>query len=322
MVKGRILPIATALLVLCGTAVAGSGAFLGVILGNLDEEIASKLGYEGRGVYVPDVVDEGPAQKAGMKDGDIIVEMDGDKIIGTGHLKDFLNYHAPGDKISVKVWRDGKTKTLSVELGERESELKDAQRTFVIRGEPNAWLGIRMQSLTPQLGEHFGVKKGVLISEVIEESPAKKAGLEAGDVITAIGDEDVEEPIEISNALSDLEPGDVEEIQIVRDGNAMSKKVELAKAPKGHQTTEPYVFMWDGKRMQVPGLEHLYLPKIAEIPIPKLDVPELELEFQEQIESLKEQCYELKALREELKEEMTHLRTEIEELKTQLKESQ
>lgn len=319
--RGRILPIAAALLVLCGTGVAGSGAFLGVILGNLDEEVSGKLGYEGRGVYVPDVVDEGPAQKGGMKDGDIIVEMDGDKIVGTGHLKDILSYHAPGDKIDIKVWREGKTKTLSVELGERE-ELKDVERTIVIRGEPKAWLGIRMQSLTPQLGEHFGVKKGVLISEVIDESPAKRAGLEAGDVITKIGDEELDETIDVSNVLANLEPGDMVEIQYVRNGKAMKKEAELADAPKEHRKTAPYVFMWDGKRMQVPGVDHLYIPKIPEIPIPILDVPELEQEFFAQIESLKEQCDELKKLRAELKEEMGNLRAEIEHLKQELRESE
>lgn len=322
MVRGRILPIAAALLVLCGTAFAGSGAFLGVILGNLDEEVSKKLGYEGRGVYVPDVVDDSPAQKAGMEDRDIIIEMDGDKIIGTGHLKDFLSYHAPGDEIQVKVWRDGKTKTLSVELGERERELKDVERTIVIRGEPKAWLGIRMQSLSPQLGEHFGTKKGVLISEVIEGSPAEKAGLEAGDVITKIGDDGVEETHNVSTILADFEPGDNVEIHIVRDGKSMSKEAKLADAPKEHRKTEPYVFTWDGEHMKVPGLDYLYIPRVPEVPIPKLEFPEFEMEFEEQIENLREQGDELRKLKAELKDEMEHLRAEIEELKQQLKKKE
>jgi C-terminal processing protease CtpA/Prc len=299
---------------------ASSGAFLGVILGDLNEEASKKLGYEGRGVYVPDVVDNSPAQKAGMQDKDIIIEMDGDKIIGTGHLKDFLSYRAPGDKIEVKVWRGGKTKTLRVELGEREHELKDVDRLFVIRGEPKAWLGIRMQSLTPQLGEHFGVKRGVLISEVIDESPATRAGLEAGDVITKIADKDVEETIDVSNILADFEPGDPVEIRFMRDGQSMSREAELGDAPNEHKKTKPYVFTWDGERMEIPGLEYLHVPRIPEVPIPKLEVPELEYEFQEQIENLKEQCDELKNLRAELKEEMNHLRAEIEELKHSIEE--
>ncbi|WP_420635179.1 PDZ domain-containing protein [Candidatus Palauibacter sp.] len=114
---------------------------------------------------------------------------------------------------------------------ERVREVQERARSGVLRsvwlaGRPR--LGVSMQSLGDQLAEYFGVEDGALVTSVTEDSPAAAGGLLAGDVIVGIGDEDVDGPGELREALSDLEAGAVS-VRIVRDGEARTLTVELAE---------------------------------------------------------------------------------------------
>ena len=91
------------------------------------------------------------------------------------------------------------------------------------------WLGIYLQPLTEQLRDYFRVKdgKGVLISEVVEDSPADEAGLKAGDVIIAVGDEDIEGQDDVVEAIREREEGEEVEIVVVRKGRKKTLTAEL-----------------------------------------------------------------------------------------------
>jgi len=308
-----------AALFVCGlfsaAVLAEETAYIGVMLGTLDDAVMKKLNYDGRGAYVTDIVKDGPADKAGMKDRDIIVAIGNDAIAGPGHLRDILDYHRPGDTVTVTVWRGGKRETLTVELGGKKSMLSldtdDIAKTIVISGEPTAWLGIRTQELSEQLGEHFGAKAGVLVSEVIDESPAATAGFMAGDVITKVGSEPVEHPLELTKVLGDKEPGDTVALVFIRDGKATTKDVTLAEAPKKYRKGWPQVFTWDDDGT---GFGLSVLPDLPHFP----QLFEKRLQAEEEMES-EELQRELRELRESLTEEMKSLRAELDELKKNLK---
>lgn len=91
------------------------------------------------------------------------------------------------------------------------------------------WLGIQMQELDEDLAEVLGVKKGVVVSQVMEKSPASKAGLKSGDVLTKIGKTTVEDPGEVREAVLDQKIGDKVTLTVVRDGKTMEVPVVLAR---------------------------------------------------------------------------------------------
>ena len=223
----RLFLIGLGFMMLLATgAKGGSGAFLGVMLEPLDDALCEEMNYDGKGVYVSDLVDGGPAEEAGLKKQDIIVELDGNSVIGAGHLKDMLGYLSPGDKVKVKVWRDGKRKTVEVELGKPKSlsdEIKKIRKKIIVHHEPKAWLGVKLQPLGSQLADYFGADKGVLISEVFDDSPASKAGLQAGDVVIAVDNKEIEELFEFQKLVGAGEPGDKMSLVLVRSGQKMTR---------------------------------------------------------------------------------------------------
>lgn len=305
-----------ALLGLQAAGYAGTGAQLGVMVDRLDGELAGETDYEGKGVFVVDVIEDTAAEKAGIRDHDIIVEVDGKQIIGTGHLVDLLGYYAPGDKVKVKVWRDGKTITVTAELGEK----KKVECKELVTGAmgPKAWLGVKVQSLTEQLGDHFGTDKGVLVSEVFEDSPAKRAGLEAGDVITEVDGKETDSPEILPKHIHGKEPGDRVTVALIRDGKELTKEVELAEAPADF-AKKAKVIMCRGGHDEGPccmgphgmegfkGLQGMKVMKILK-----------------GCEDSGESHVEVVAISgdvEELRGEVQQLKQELEELKKALKES-
>ena len=316
----RILAAALLGLLLAPAAVVAEGAHLGVILGTVDDDAMKKLDYVGRGAYVMNVVEDSPAAKAGMKDRDIIIQVDKDVIIGPGHLKDVLALHNPGDDVIVTVWRKGTKEALRVTLGKPEKKAfisldpGDIAKTIVISGEPDAWLGVRTQELSEQLGEHFGSKEGVLISEVIDGSPAAKAGLAAGDVIIEIGKEPVGQPYELTKVIADQEPGDKVAVVFIRDGKELTKEVELGETPEKYRKRMPQIFGWQSDGSEGGNWDFDFLKGLPQRTLPGGEA--LEFEEQSRHEELQQ---ELKELQKTLSEEMKALRAELDELKKNLK---
>ncbi len=249
-------------------SVRGGGAYLGIRIEDVDGDRAEEAGLAGEyGVYVTSVVEEGPAAEAGLRDGDIIVRWNGDRLESVAQLQRRMGETPAGRTVAIGVIRDGSDREFSVELGDRSSSF-DNLRVFSVprdrvsidradvaelrermverldrsslrriapmrdgamlfMGRPR--LGVSIQSLGDQLAEYFGVEGGALVTAVTEDSPAEDAGLEAGDVIVRIGDVDVADPGELLEALSDLEAGSVD-VTVIRDGARRSFTVELEES--------------------------------------------------------------------------------------------
>ncbi len=160
--------------------------WLGVSIQKITPELAKQFDLKSEnGALVSDVVEDGPAQKAGLKRGDVIVEYDGKKIDEPYQLRIMVAGTAPGEEHTLTIVRDKQTVMLKVTIGELPADMQTAAEM----GEyQNVLRGVNVQELTPEIAKKLNVPgkvKGVVISDVAEDSPA--AGiLTQGDVIQEI----------------------------------------------------------------------------------------------------------------------------------------
>ena len=217
-----------------------------------DDEHHQKRGWLGiflsedeDGVHITEVKEGSPAEKAGLREGDKIVEVDNRPVDDDGDIRRIIRNLEPGDTVQVEVMRDGKKKTVTATLGEaKEVFWKEGlfpgwneafdPRQFRIQGMSRTYLGVRVQGMTEELRSYFKAPRGrgVLISRVEEDTPAGKAGLRAGDVIIAVDGKGIAAQGDIGSALSDREPGDTVTVKIVRDGVEKTIDVEVAERPE------------------------------------------------------------------------------------------
>src|SRR5215204_3982643 len=157
--------------------------YLGVLIQKVTPEIAESLGMEkSQGALVANVSKDGPADKSGVKVGDVIVEFDGKEIKDSGELPIIVARTPVDKKVKMKVLRDKKEIVLGVAVG----ELKDEE--VVASAPEKGELGLSVQRLTPQMAESLGLEKadGVVVSAVEPGSAADEAGIRRGDVLMEI----------------------------------------------------------------------------------------------------------------------------------------
>ena len=157
--------------------------FLGVLIQKVTPEIAESLGLDkAQGALVANVSKDGPADKAGVKVGDVIVEFDGNAVKDSGDLPIIVARTPVDKKVRMKVVRDKKEIALGVAVG----ELKDEE--VVASAPEKGELGMTVQRLTPQMAESLGLEKseGVVVSAVEPGSAADDAGIRRGDVLMEI----------------------------------------------------------------------------------------------------------------------------------------
>ena len=160
--------------------------WLGVQIQDITPDVAEYSGLVDReGVLVYQVLPESPAQKAGLKDGDVVKQFDGKPVKNARELMDAVGRAKIGRQAPIEILREGKRQMLKIEVGARPSEGEALQAAA--GGE--SWRGVQVAELTPQLAERFNLDPdaaGVLITNVEPSGPAAEAGLESGDVINEI----------------------------------------------------------------------------------------------------------------------------------------
>jgi len=157
--------------------------YLGVLIQKVTPDIAESLGMDkGYGALVANVSKDGPADKAGVKVGDVIVEFDGKEVKDSGDLPIVVARTPVDKKVRMKVLRDKKVVTLTVAVGELKEE--EVVAAVPDKGE----LGMTVQKLTPQIAESLGLDKteGVVVTAVEPGSAADEAGIRRGDVIVEV----------------------------------------------------------------------------------------------------------------------------------------
>ncbi|MFA9407232.1 MAG: DegQ family serine endoprotease [Candidatus Dadabacteria bacterium] len=162
--------------------------WIGISVQSVTPEIAESLKLEDDdGALVADVTDGGPADKAGVRRGDIIIELNGNKIDEMPDLPKLVASYAPGTKTNMKVRRDSKEKVLNIKLGELPEQGAQISNR-VVDHEVEQNLGLVVQEITPQIQSKLGIEysNGVVITDVRGNSMASKAGLLNGDVVLEI----------------------------------------------------------------------------------------------------------------------------------------
>lgn len=200
--------------------------WLGVYVQKLTPELASSLGLdEDEGVLVSDVTPGSPAEKAGIKRGDVIVEFGGKKIDDITDLTTLAAVASPGTEVNIKLLQDGKQKNLKVKL----DEFPDDEAQAAEDAEDS--LGLTVRPVDPQLAQRFNLDtdKGVIIVDVRRGSAALDAGLRPGDVIVEFDKKEVKALQDYKSALAAVKPGDTALFLVKRGNNTIYTAVRVGE---------------------------------------------------------------------------------------------
>ena len=231
---------------------SGTSSYLGVDIADVTSERLGALKLkEEKGVEVTMVDQDAPAGKAGIKEHDVILSMNGTTIESGAQLRRMIHETPPGRVITLGLSRDGQPMTVKVQLANKHSEYSlvgpkakefhvelpdikvmpdiDIPAINMVVVTQSARSGLTVENITPQLGEFFGVKNGngVLVRSVEKGSRAEKAGFRAGDIIVKINDQPVHDTSDFTHAVRS------------RNGNSVSMGVIREKHEQNLNLTLP-----------------------------------------------------------------------------------
>ena len=282
------------------------GGFLGVYAENISRENMARYHMgQVRGVGVTRVIKDSPAEKAGLRKDDVILRLDGENITSVRKLNRIVSELSPDQSVKVTVSRGGAEQEVTATIGKRNTtsfarDLFSANPRLWKEGvQPKVWkwdgplfergdlfenngdltfalgasrrIGVSTMQLTKQLADYFGITggQGVLVTSVTDDGPAAKAGVRAGDVITAIDGEAVDSPGDISRAINRKKDGDVV-LTIVRNKAQQTIRVTPREGGGFSGTMgEPQI----GRRIVIPRIE-IPVPEV-EVTMPRIVIPSI-----------------------------------------------
>jgi serine protease Do len=251
-------------------SVFGGSSWLGVETTEVtvDKVKQLKLPAE-RGALLGKIVPESPAAKAGLKENDVVLEINGQRIEGTSQFRRMIREIPAGRTTQLTVWRDGRSQNVNVTLGKSEARLAiqqppgmpgsfkfrmpelselpdmsslDGLRNFSISTGGQPKLGIDAEDLQGDFGNFFGAPEGegILVRGVFPDSPAAKAGLKVGDVITSVDGDRIRSVGDLREKMLNKHEATSLKIGLLRNKSEMSITVELpeTKHKDMHHVTE------------------------------------------------------------------------------------
>jgi serine protease Do len=250
------------------------GSRIGVTIRDVDEAAAKTDKGPVVGVIVESVSSDSPAEKAGLRTGDTIVEFDGERVRSVRQLTRLVQETPAGRTVQAALLRDGQRTTVSItpsepggfnyERFEFDGPGRDLLYNYAVPAPPappaapappappafrfdefgdlfgrvsGGRLGISVDTLSSQLAEYFGTKHGVLVTSVTDGSAAGKAGVKAGDVITSFNGSAIDQPSDLRRRSQDLRDGDAFTIEVMRDRKALTLKGTAAAPTERRRTS-------------------------------------------------------------------------------------
>ena len=202
--------------------------WLGVTIQPLTPELAKSFGLkEPKGVLVSDILQDSPAEKAGMAAGDIITEFAGKKVDSPQELQKVVAATGPGKAVSIGVWRDKTQKAMQIQIG----ETPDDNVALKSNNRGRSLLGLDVRPITPELARQLNLRgtEGVVVFRVDEDSAAAEAGLQRGDVIRELNRQRVRTVQEFERAARDLKDGDRVTVLLQRGPQALYVAFTVAR---------------------------------------------------------------------------------------------
>jgi serine protease Do len=193
----------------------GRVTMIGVRLGDVTADNMKTLKLaKAEGALVESVNTNSPAAAAGLRANDVIIQFDGERVRSAGHLTRLVHETPAGREVTLGVMRDGRKTDLRItpeaggtwfdpRFGETLDLLVQGVRDGGVDSRSRSRLGVNVQGLPGELPDYFGVKSGVLVTAVRPDSPAAKAGMKAGDVITAVDGKPVNAPRDLLTVIPD-----------------------------------------------------------------------------------------------------------------------
>ena len=201
--------------------------WLGVQIQDVDEGMAKALELDDRnGAIISQVIQNSPAEDAGVKEQDVIIEVDGEKVNDSSNLKNLISSGRPNDKTKLTVIRDGREKYLTVILGLRPGE-KELTETYRYGEKLFDILGLRVETFENRDPKNLDYVNGVKIVEVKKDSPAFDNNIKRGDIITEMGKTNIKEKDEYDLELESYSKGNTIMLRIVRNGNPLYVAFEI-----------------------------------------------------------------------------------------------
>jgi serine protease Do len=283
------------------------GSFLGVYTEDVSKENMGRYNLrEVRGVSITQVAKDSPAEKAGLRKDDVILRFDGENVTSTRKLTRLVSEVAPDQSVRLGISRGGSEQEVSVTIGKRNESMNAGEgfRAFPpMRAMPdlpglitpdgrggNVWkwegpgqgdgmvfafgnnrrIGVSTMQLTKQLADYFGIAdgQGVLVTSVAEDSPAAKAGIKAGDVITAIDGEKVDGAGDVARGINKKKEGDVT-LTVIRKGNQRTITVTPNVVKP---VIAPGATPQSARRIVIPRIELGSIPEIN-VSMPRIELP-------------------------------------------------
>ncbi len=220
--------------------------WIGVMVQDVNKKIARKVKLDSEeGAYVNEVLEDSPADSAGIQECDVIIEFNGKKLFDSDDLAKTVRRTLPETKVNLVIIRESEKKTLHLTVGKK----RESQR-YMVGGLPNIpdvhvfednrILGLQLLALNEQLGEYFGApnNEGVLVEEVEYKSSAEKAGFKAGDIVVRVGEKTVDAVEKIRKELQKYDEGDTVKFEVMRKSTKKILNVEMEE----HQNIQKNFF--------------------------------------------------------------------------------
>ncbi len=196
--------------------------WLGVLIQDVTRDLAESFDMERPvGALVAQVLEDSPAAEAGFEPGDVILEFAGERLERSSDLPPLVGSTRVGEKVEVKVLRDGRERELRVMIGELPAEEALAQAAPGGDAQTDR-LGLRVTELSPERRKQLSLEKdqGVLV-ESVQAGPAREAGIRRGDVVLRVGGEDVTDPRQFRALVQELPAGKSVPLLVQRDGGPL-----------------------------------------------------------------------------------------------------